>query len=80
MGGWIINGEKKYFCHDGRDGSCFDNYCNKNEDVLMPGKGKKKYTAKQMKIARIAVPRNAITAADFAALRKGKKNNAKRKA
>ena len=28
MGGWIINGEKKYFCHDGRDGSCFDNYCN----------------------------------------------------
>ena len=46
----------------------------------MPGKGKKKYTAKQMKIARIAVPRNAFTAADFAALRKGKKNNAKRKA
>ena len=46
----------------------------------MPGKGKKKYTAKQMKIARIAVPRNAITAADFAALRKGKKNNAKSKA
>ena len=45
----------------------------------MPGKGKKKYTAKQMKIARIAVPRNAITAAAFAALRKGKKNNAKRK-
>ena len=28
MGGCIINGEKKYFCHDGRDGSCFDNYCN----------------------------------------------------
>ena len=26
-GGWIINASKKYFCHDGRDGSCFDNYC-----------------------------------------------------
>ena len=46
----------------------------------MPGKGKKKYTAKQMKIARIAVPRNAITAADFRALRKGKKRYAKKKA
>jgi hypothetical protein len=28
MGGWIINGEKKHFCHDGRDGSCFDKYCH----------------------------------------------------
>ena len=46
----------------------------------MPKGKNKKYTAKQMKIARIAVPRNAITAADFAALRKGKKNNAKKKA
>ena len=27
-GGWIINAEKKYFCHDGKDGSCFDQYCN----------------------------------------------------
>ncbi len=45
----------------------------------MPGKGKKKYTAKQMKIARIAVPRNAITAADFAALRKRKTNGKKKK-
>ena len=26
-GGWIITAEKKYFCHDGRDGSCFDKYC-----------------------------------------------------
>ena len=25
-GGWIINAEKKHFCHDGRDGSCFDKY------------------------------------------------------
>ena len=37
MGGWIINGEKKYFCHDGRDGSCFDNYCN-NKGVENAGK------------------------------------------
>ena len=28
-GGWIINAEKKHFCHDGRDGSCFDKYCHK---------------------------------------------------
>ena len=46
----------------------------------MPKGKNKKYTAKQMKIARIAVPRNAITAADFATLRKGKKRNAKKKA
>ena len=31
MGGWIINGDKKHFCHDGRDGSCFDKYCNLKE-------------------------------------------------
>jgi hypothetical protein len=24
MGGWIITYSKKYFCHDGKDGSCFD--------------------------------------------------------
>tara|TARA_R100001510_G_scaffold19427_1_gene16939 strand:+ start:121 stop:351 length:231 start_codon:yes stop_codon:yes gene_type:complete len=28
-GGWIITAEKKYFCHDGKDGSCFDSYCIK---------------------------------------------------
>ena len=28
-GGWIITAEKKYFCHEGKDGSCFDNYCVK---------------------------------------------------
>ena len=28
MGGWIITYSKKYFCHDGKDGSCFDKYCN----------------------------------------------------
>tara|TARA_B100001093_G_scaffold328291_1_gene313252 strand:+ start:36 stop:254 length:219 start_codon:yes stop_codon:yes gene_type:complete len=26
-GGWIVTANKKYFCHDGKDGSCFDNYC-----------------------------------------------------
>ena len=26
-GGWIITHKKQYFCHDGKDGSCFDNYC-----------------------------------------------------
>ena len=28
MGGWIINAEKKHFCHDGREGSCFYKYSN----------------------------------------------------
>lgn len=36
-------------------------------------RGKKKYSAAQMKIARIAKPRNVITSADFKALRKKKK-------
>ena len=31
MGGWIITYSKKYFCHDGKDGSCFDKYCNLKE-------------------------------------------------
>ena len=39
----------------------------------MPGKGKKKYTKKQMKIARVAEPRDRITGADFAKLKKNKK-------
>ena len=26
-GGWIVTHKKEYFCHDGKDGSCFDNYC-----------------------------------------------------
>ena len=33
-------------------------------------KGKKKYSKAQMKIARVAEPRDKITAADFKALRK----------
>ena len=28
-GGWIITHTKKYFCHNGKDGSCFDNYCER---------------------------------------------------
>jgi len=30
-GGWIITATKKYFCHDGKDGSCFDNYCEEQK-------------------------------------------------
>ena len=26
-GGWIVTHKKQYFCHDGKDGSCFDKYC-----------------------------------------------------
>tara|TARA_R100001163_G_C5057008_1_gene193521 strand:- start:993 stop:1118 length:126 start_codon:yes stop_codon:yes gene_type:complete len=36
-------------------------------------KGKKKYSKAQMKIARVAPPRNKITGADFKKLRKKKK-------
>jgi len=39
----------------------------------MPGKGKKKYTKKQMKIARVAEPRDRITGADFKKLKRSKK-------
>mgnify|MGYP003134890571 CR=1 FL=1 len=39
----------------------------------MPGKGKKKYSKKQMKIARVAEPRDRITGADFKKLRMSKK-------
>ena len=38
--------------------------------------GKKKYSAKQMKIARVAPPRDKIAGADFKKLRK---NGSKRK-
>ena len=40
---------------------------------IMPGKGKKKYSKKQMKIARVAEPRDRITGADFAKLKKSRK-------
>jgi len=35
--------------------------------------GKKKYSAAQMRIARVAPPRDKITGADFKKLRNGKK-------
>jgi hypothetical protein len=29
-GGWIISyNNKKYYCHNGKDGSCYDNYCER---------------------------------------------------
>ena len=42
----------------------------------MPGK---KLTSEQMKIARVAEPRNKITGADFKKLRMSKKKNGKKK-
>ena len=39
----------------------------------MPKGKNKKYSKKQMKIARVAPPRDKITGADFAVLRKNKK-------
>tara|TARA_R100000388_G_scaffold1278_1_gene1926 strand:+ start:566 stop:703 length:138 start_codon:yes stop_codon:yes gene_type:complete len=42
----------------------------------MPGK---KLTRKQMKIARVAEPRNKITGADFRKLKMNKKKNGKKK-
>ena len=39
----------------------------------MPGKGKKKYSKKQMKLAHVAEPRDRITGADFKKLRQSKK-------
>ena len=36
-------------------------------------KGRKKYTVKHMKIARVAFPRDKITRADFEVLRRAKK-------
>ena len=52
-GGWIVTANKKYFCHDGKDGSCFDNYCvlklkqQKENTMYDKSKGKSKLTAKQ---------------------------------
>ena len=33
MGGWIINAQHKHFCHDGKDGSCFDQYCHSKKPI-----------------------------------------------
>jgi len=30
-GGWIVTAAKKHFCHEGKDGSCFDNYCEEQK-------------------------------------------------
>lgn len=43
-------------------------------------KGKKSYSEKQKKLARVAPPRNKITAADLKALGKKRKKTTKRKA
>ena len=32
-GGWIVNAVKKHFCHDGKDGSCFDKYCEDQKNI-----------------------------------------------
>ena len=52
---------------------------NHTRYLVMPKPaGKKKYSAGQMKIARVAPPRDKITGADFAKLRKnGKKKGSK---
>ena len=31
-GGWIINLERKYFCHNGKDELCFDKYLNHKKE------------------------------------------------
>ena len=41
MGGWIVNAQRKRFCHEGKDGSCFDKYINvkiENEKRLSQNK------------------------------------------
>jgi|TARA_R100001509_G_scaffold39481_1_gene21148 hypothetical protein len=41
-------------------------------------KGKKKYSSKQKKLARVAPPRDKITGADFKKLKRRKKTTKKR--
>ncbi len=43
----------------------------------MPKGAGKKYSGKQMKIARVASPRDKITGADFKGLKNGKKKGRK---
>ena len=33
MGGWIINAEKKHFCHDGVNKLCFDHYLDSRKPI-----------------------------------------------
>ena len=41
-GGWIVTLKKEYFCHDGKDGSCFDNYCERKLKEKQYADGRKK--------------------------------------
>ena len=40
-GGWIASPKfeptrvTRYFCHDGKDGSCFDKYCNFTQELKL---------------------------------------------
>ena len=47
------------------------NYIKKGQQ--MPKGKNKKYSKKQMKIARVAPPRNKITGADFKKLKRGRR-------
>ena len=70
MGGWIITYSKKYFCHDGKDGSCFDKYCNKEkqcqdtmEKKMKKPMGKKKWIKKKAKMkekVQVKVKKNIV--------------------
>ena len=43
QGGWIISyNNKKYYCHDGKDGSCYDNYCQRKLKEKQYANGRKK--------------------------------------
>ena len=42
-GGWIISyNNKKYYCHDGKSGSCYDNYCERKLKEQKDANGRKK--------------------------------------
>ena len=44
-GGWIVTHKKQYFCHNGKEGSCFDNYCElkyKQQQEKQNANGRKK--------------------------------------
>ena len=41
-GGWIVTANKQRFCHDGKDGSCFDNYCERKLEEKQYANGRKK--------------------------------------
>ena len=44
-GGWIVTHKREYFCHDGKEGSCFDVYCElkyKQQQEKQYANGRKK--------------------------------------